>query len=215
MTRLVDRSRKAHAASDRGDATRRRILEATISLVAEVGWAAVTTRAVARRAGVTQGLIHYHFGSKEALLRAAMVSAFTAMIAGPTELLAASGELAAGLRAIVNELAAIDAGSPLMLVSAEALALALRDPELGAWMRDELTRFRAALADLLRGAAERGTTRPDIAPEATAVVVAALLDGLLFHKAVDPGLDLGESAAALETMLAAPAAPSDRRAHRS
>jgi AcrR family transcriptional regulator len=215
VTRLAGQSASAHPSSDRGDATRRRILEATISLVAEVGWAAVTTRSVARRAGITQGLIHYHFASKEALLRTAVVSAFTAMIAGPTEVLAASGELGAGLRAIVDELDAIDSGSPLMLVSAEALALALRDPELGAWMRDELTRFRAALADLLRSAGARGATRTDISPEAAAVVVAALLDGLLFHKAVDPGLDLATSAAALETMLAAPASPNDRRAHRS
>lgn len=215
MTRSVDQSGSLGAASDRGDATRRRILEATILLVAEVGWAAVTTRAVARRAGVTQGLIHYHFGSKEALLRAAVISAFSAMLAGPTEVLAASGELGAGLRAIIDELGAIDSGSPLMLVSAEALALALRDPELGAWMRDELASFRTALAELLRMAADRSLTRTDISPEAGAVVVAALLDGLLFHKAVDPELDLGASAAALDTMLAAPAAPNDRRAHRS
>jgi AcrR family transcriptional regulator len=214
VTNSVDRPATSHAAAGRGDATRGRIVEATVQLIAEVGWAAVTTRAVARRAVVTQGLIHYHFGSKEALLRAAVISAFSTMIEGPTAVLAQASDLRAGLRALVDELGSIDAESPLMLVSAEALALALRDRELGAWMREELSRFRAILAGLVARASANGDVRADLDPEATAVTLAALLDGLLFHAAVDPGLDRGSAAAALATMLAAPAAE-DRKAHRS
>ena len=49
-------------------ATRRRIEAAAVALVAERGWDAATTRAVAERAGVNRGLVHYHFESIDALL---------------------------------------------------------------------------------------------------------------------------------------------------
>lgn len=48
--------------------TRERILETADILFAEVGYDAATTREIAERSGVNKALIHYHFGSKEALL---------------------------------------------------------------------------------------------------------------------------------------------------
>ena len=43
-----------------GDVTRQRLLAASSSLIVERGWSAVTTRAVAERAGVNQALVHYY-----------------------------------------------------------------------------------------------------------------------------------------------------------
>lgn len=54
--------------SDRGKATRDAILKAAIDAFAESGFHGTKLRALARRAGVNQGLIHHYFGSKEALL---------------------------------------------------------------------------------------------------------------------------------------------------
>lgn len=47
-----------------------RLRDAAIALVAEGGTKALTARAVAERAGVSQGLIRHHFGSMSSLLRA-------------------------------------------------------------------------------------------------------------------------------------------------
>lgn len=44
------------------------LLDAAEVLLVEVGHAGVTVRAVAERAGVNQGLVHYYFGSMEELL---------------------------------------------------------------------------------------------------------------------------------------------------
>ena len=44
------------------------ILVAAFHCIAEIGIAATTTRAVAARANISQGAIHYYFDSKEALL---------------------------------------------------------------------------------------------------------------------------------------------------
>lgn len=59
--------------------SRDRILEASLVEFAENGYEGATTASVARRVGVTQPLIHYHFGSKEALWRAAVELAFGRM----------------------------------------------------------------------------------------------------------------------------------------
>jgi AcrR family transcriptional regulator len=53
------------------EATRERILEAAAEAFAEKGFLGASTREIARRAGTNQGLITYHFHSKEALWRAA------------------------------------------------------------------------------------------------------------------------------------------------
>src|SRR5919204_917957 len=62
--------------SHRGKATRGRILEATAELIAQAGWSGFSTRDIAARAGVTQGVVSYHWRSKDDLVReAALVAA--------------------------------------------------------------------------------------------------------------------------------------------
>ena len=58
--------------SEAGDATRKALLDAAEELLVSNGMAAITTRKVAERAGVNQALVHYHFGTIEELLLAAL-----------------------------------------------------------------------------------------------------------------------------------------------
>ena len=51
--------------------TRDRIVEAAISAFSDRGFRGASTREIASRAGTNQGLITYHFRSKESLWRAA------------------------------------------------------------------------------------------------------------------------------------------------
>jgi AcrR family transcriptional regulator len=57
--------------AQRRSRTRQALLTATIELLAEVGYAGVTTRAVATRAGVTPGALQHHFDGKAQLVAAA------------------------------------------------------------------------------------------------------------------------------------------------
>ena len=52
--------------------TASRILHAVREVVVESGFAALSTRAVADRAGVPLSQIHYHFGSKEQMILATL-----------------------------------------------------------------------------------------------------------------------------------------------
>ena len=64
--------RAAAAAAPLPEMPAERLLEAAISLFAQHGFDGVSTGAVATAAGLTQSMVHYHFGSKEKLWRAAV-----------------------------------------------------------------------------------------------------------------------------------------------
>jgi AcrR family transcriptional regulator len=59
-------------AGQRGEDTRRRILETALTLFAAEGFDGASTRAIATRAGVNLPAIQYYFGSKEGLYHAAI-----------------------------------------------------------------------------------------------------------------------------------------------
>src|SRR4051794_24909594 len=67
------------AGSEPADLTERardRILSAALEEFANRGYDGTTTAEIARHAGVTQPLVHYHFETKDALWRAAVGGAF-------------------------------------------------------------------------------------------------------------------------------------------
>lgn len=63
-------TRNTSAPRKRGDDTRARIIEETVRCVVEEGFPAATAKHVAERAGVTWGVIQYHFGDRNGLLMA-------------------------------------------------------------------------------------------------------------------------------------------------
>jgi AcrR family transcriptional regulator len=64
--------RPASEDKDAGAAGRREILAAATREFADHGYAGATTAGIARRAGVTQPLVHHHFGSKRGLWSAVL-----------------------------------------------------------------------------------------------------------------------------------------------
>jgi AcrR family transcriptional regulator len=56
----------------KGEATRNRILDASEVLFAQNGYIGTSLRDIAKAAGVTMGLVHYHFGNKHLILDAAL-----------------------------------------------------------------------------------------------------------------------------------------------
>lgn len=89
--------------ADRRAATRAGLLEAARAEFAEHGFAAASTEAVVRRAGVTRGALYYHFPDKAALFEAvveAVAAEIRDAVAGAAEGAAsARGALVDGMRA--------------------------------------------------------------------------------------------------------------------
>ena len=63
-------TRRTSAPRKRGDDTRAKIIDETVRCIMEEGFAAATAKHVAERAGVTWGVIQYHFGDRDGLLKA-------------------------------------------------------------------------------------------------------------------------------------------------
>ena len=66
--RSASPTRQTSAPRRRGDDTRARIVDETVRCIIEEGFAAATAKHVAERAGVTWGVIQYHFGDRAGLV---------------------------------------------------------------------------------------------------------------------------------------------------
>ena len=63
-------TRRTSAPRKRGDETRAKIIGETVRCIVDEGFSAATAKHVAERAGVTWGVIQYHFGDRNGLLMA-------------------------------------------------------------------------------------------------------------------------------------------------
>ncbi|MGH9088218.1 MAG: TetR/AcrR family transcriptional regulator [Acidimicrobiales bacterium] len=77
----------ARESRDPRDATRRRIVDVAVALIADHGFAATTTREIAEHLGFTKAALYYHFRTKDDLLAAIMEPAVDDL-----SVLVASGE---------------------------------------------------------------------------------------------------------------------------
>lgn len=150
---------------------RQALIDAAIEVVARAGLRGLTNRAVAREAGVTQGLVAHHFGSRAELIREALEHAARTSIERST-LEPESGQiddLAAGLAQLVAD----DVHGQAFQYE---LALeARRNPELELAARALYESYLAATAHAL-------ATVGIPANPALARVVFAALDGLVFQQ---------------------------------
>jgi TetR/AcrR family transcriptional regulator, regulator of biofilm formation and stress response len=183
--------------------TRERILSATVELMAEEGWGGVTTRAIAERAGVNQALVHYHYRSVSGLLREAAYAAMAAVFEpAMVRVLEAPGPVEA-LRGIFDAFKEIDLTTPQARALVEAMTQATRDAELSALVRQMLSLFRTEIAQRIAAAQTEGRVGSRADPEATAIVLTALLDGLGLHRLIDPDLDVEAAVATVFNLLEA------------
>jgi len=72
--RTPKRERRSHA--ERTAETRRRVMEAVVEAIAELGFQRTTGTEIARRAGVSWGAVQHHYGDKNGILAAALEDAF-------------------------------------------------------------------------------------------------------------------------------------------
>lgn len=170
-----------------------RLLDATEAVIAEEGWTAATTRRVAERAGVAQGLVHYHADSIDALRREATLRAIRRFFDQP---LAAYDATVEGAGTWVAQLLSPGQGG-----KSHERELRLLHESLPAAGRDEL--LRAEIAALLGGYRERIASileaqgYPRAGASALAATIAATVDGAVLQRSLDPQLDLAPIAEVL------------------
>lgn len=191
--------------------TRERLLHATVELMAEIGVDRVRTRSIAKRAGVNPALVHYHFGSVSALVMEAAQDALLRTLGPSLEALQSGTTIRDSIRAILRWVERHGPDAPGSTILAEAMVKATRNPSFRRWATQASRRFRLVILERLRAARKAGELDPELDLTATATLLAATLDGLLFHRLVDPKLEVMRVAGPIDRMLTAGRRRRERR----
>jgi AcrR family transcriptional regulator len=195
--------------SAKGEDTRRRIVLAARTVLAENGHGAFTTRNVAALGGVSHGMCHYHFADRTELLlaviddvRADWILPYEAAVDRPDYRSAADRILQLLTQPEVDTLARLHAALHW---------LALSDDRVKTALRAEYVRWQAVFVRLFERLARESGSTIDATPAAAALAAAA--DGLAAMDSLGTGVDspvaIRHLFAALEqSITTAPAVPS-------
>jgi AcrR family transcriptional regulator len=167
-----------------------RIIEAMRTSVGTRGAAGSTFDHVAREAGVSRGLLHYYFGSKERLLVEVVRHDCEIRIRDMEERLARADSVDAIVATLVDfleEFVGDEPGSQAVLY--EMLSASRHSDEIRAELAELYRRWRAHLAEALSEKERRGVVKLQGDPESVASTLFALGDGLGLQLSSDPDWD--------------------------
>lgn len=194
--------RTKHEAADEGRGTiggrarRDQIERAAAEVLADVGYAAASVALIAQRAGVSKGVITYHFPSKDELLRRVALRLFQECAAHIAARTAGATTPADRLRAGISaELEFFSSRRVEFRAMAEVMANH-RDADFVRAFNDVSTSETEALADLLVEGQALGQFRAFDANEVSHLISAAK-NGVLDRWAADDTLELEPASAAL------------------
>jgi TetR/AcrR family transcriptional regulator, fatty acid metabolism regulator protein len=173
-------------------ARRAQIVAAAIDTIAEVGYGQASLARIAETAGTSKGVIIYHFGSKDDLVRelVAELSAKGRAYLGPR--LEAEPTGAGMLRAYIESNLSFIRENRNHVVAVVEIALNARSAD-GSPLYDYSIREAgvAALRQLLTHFQETGEFRADFDPDVMAMAIRAALDAVPARLARDPELETG------------------------
>lgn len=170
-----------------GPVRREQIVRATIRCLAREGYTRLTMKKVAREAGVSQGILHYYFADKRAML----VATLTAVSRELDRRVAAAQsrttrDPAARLRALVRTCLEVAVQRPeFWVVFLEFWGEMAHDRRLRAVNAEVYTRTRTLIGRLIAEGTRAGRFR-DVEPDRAAAVVLGLVDGVSLQLTFDP-----------------------------
>jgi len=173
-----------------------RIVDAMRESVAKRGAAGSTFEHVAREAGVSRGLLHYYFGTKERLLVEVVRRDSEIRVARLDAPLADAQSVDDVLQVLVASLTdLIDNEPAFFLLLYELFSAGRRNPDIQREVGQLFERTRSHVAEVLRAKESEGVINLRFDAEAVVSYLFALADGLALQVLSDPERD---SAGALE-----------------
>lgn len=206
MQTTAQKARRATVRSDgspvrvtrRRAETRARLLDAAFTVFAGQGFGRTSVEDVCAAAGYTRGAFYSNFDTLDGLFfalyqqRAELVAAQVA-----TALEAAGGDLGTSVTSVIDALA-ID--RDWVMIRAEFLLYAARNPAAGQLLREHQTQLRRALADALQASIDTsGLPQAFRTIDALAEAVLAIHDGVMERLVLNP--DTRRARTALAALL--------------
>jgi AcrR family transcriptional regulator len=168
-----------------------RIVDAMRASVAARGIAGSTFDHVAGEAGVSRGLLHYYFGTKEQLLIEVVRRECDVRTERLEQAIEAAGDAEDVLDALVRSFEDWLGGGPAPVMIYEMLTLAQRNEEIAAELAELGRRTRSHLGDALERKRASGVISLRADPELAAMFLFALADGVIVRRLSEPELDIG------------------------
>ena len=172
----------------RGVETRQRIVEAAWGVIAERGLAGLTTRHVANVAGISHGMCHYYFESKDDLILAVVDHARRFWIDPLERFVDGEGSPTDKLEAVIRWMAE-PATREVMRVHLQLMAHSAYDDRLRSRMSAEYARWHGGYVRLFGELKEAGSMVPQADEVTLGVGFATLADGLVDQQSLDPSLE--------------------------
>ncbi|EWY42660.1 transcriptional regulator [Skermanella stibiiresistens SB22] len=159
---------------------RQQLIEATITSISRYGFADATISRISKEAGVSTGIIHHYFGSKDDLLEATMRTLLQQLRRDVVERLSAASTPEQRLAAIIDgNFADAQFDRPVIVAWLAFWAQVPHVPELARLQRVNARRLRSNLLYDLRRLLPNGRA------EEAATGLAALIDGLWLRASLD------------------------------
>lgn len=167
-----------------------RIVDAMRSSVASRGIAGATFERVAAEAGVSRGLLHYYFGTKEQLLVEVVRRDSEIRVARLDEPLAAAGTADQVLDVLVSSLLDLVENDPgFFVLLFELFTAGRRHPEIQREVAEMFRKTRARVATALEGKEREGVISLRFGAEATVGFLFSIADGFAVQAISDPAVD--------------------------
>jgi AcrR family transcriptional regulator len=160
--------------------------------VATRGIARSTFDHVAREAGVSRGLLHYYFGTKERLLVEVVRRESDVRIEMAEQAIAGAHSADDVLAALVASLEEfLGEGRNSVVMQYEMITLAQRNADISAELAALGRRTRMHMVGALRAKSETGVLEFRADPEVVITFMFALGDGITVRRLSEPNLDIG------------------------
>jgi AcrR family transcriptional regulator len=179
----------------------KRIVRAMRTSVGRRGAAASTFDHVAQEAGVSRGLLHYYFGTKERLLVEVVRHDSDVRLGHLEQSLAAAESIDAVVQALVTQLREYVEEDPAThALIHELFSVSRRNDEVREELAQLYRRVRGQVAEILRAKEQAGVVKLRGDADAVASLLFALGDGLELQLVSDPDWDSSETfATGIET----------------
>ena len=182
--------------------TRERIIEATLRLIADRGFAGVTMRAVAETAGIARQTLYNHFPDIDSIVAETIEAHRIESLDALRSVLATIESPVARLEHLVRQSAAAAVHHHPVAGFQHGLAT-----EMQATLLRHDTELLSIIEETLRAGIVTGDFRPDLDVSRDAQLVKRMLDAVAELVSADPSAIHATVAAATRTLLASVAAP--------
>ncbi len=179
--------------------TRQKILQGAFRALSRRGYEHTTVKDIAEEAGVAQGLVNYHFKSKQGLVMAVL-----AMCCAEMQLSGRGDAIAGALDAFEQFKAMLRSHRDVHQLYIQLIGVGLHDAEVGAGILEDMRQNRSNVETIAREVLAQSGQPSELAPAVAAAVWGGTL-GIMIQTSIDPDFDADAAVDALAAMSIAAA----------